>query len=74
MYPQNWKSQPYKSAHTHTLCVPRTLPHPADGVSRVHTDLDRGSFSCSHCLLHSLHEVLRVAHQHFCRFLILLGA
>lgn len=54
--------------------VPGLSAHPAHAHAGVGTDLDAGRLGRTHRLLHGLHQVLCITHQHVCRLLILLGA
>ena len=53
------------------LRVPGPLADPADRVAGVDADSNGGGFRCLHRFAHRLHQVLRVAHQHLGRLLIL---
>lgn len=47
-----------------SLLVPGGLPDPAKSEPCVCADLDGGGFCFSDRLLHGLHEVLRIVHEH----------
>ncbi len=57
-----------------SLCIPRPLPCPADAVARIDTDFYGRSFRGAYGFPHGLHQVLGIAYQHLCGFLVLLRA
>ncbi len=56
------------------VLVPRLLSDPLELDASVSPDLDGGRFGRRHRLLDRLHQVLRVAHQHLSRLLVLFGS
>lgn len=56
----------------HLVLVPGLAAHPAQADASVGADFDGGRLGGAHRLLHRLHQVLRVAHQHVGRLLVLL--
>ena len=57
-----------------SVVVPGLFSHPLESDSRLGADLDGGRLRRGHRLLHRLHQVLRVPHQHLSRFNVLVRA
>lgn len=80
LYSNSWNTPHSKlriqrlETNTHLIVVPGLSAHPAHAHAGVGADLDAGSLGRTHRLLHGLHQVLCITHQHVCRLLILLGA
>lgn len=80
LYSNSWNTPHSKErvqrleTNTHLVVVPGLSAHPAHAHAGVGADLDAGRLGRTHRLLHGLHQVLCITHQHVCRLLILLGA
>ena len=56
------------------VVVPGLFSHPLEADARLRADLDGGRLGSCHGLLHRLHQVLRVPHQHLRRLNVLVRA
>ena len=57
-----------------SILIPGLFPHPPQLDPSLGPDLDRGRLRRGHGLLHGLHQVLGVTHQHLCGLNVLFSS